>query len=143
MKKIVMTIVLAATLTNVQAEQASEESIKNLLDKVNAGQLGVQVMQKMVPSLKQMLPNVPASFWQEMTEKAKPEDLVALIVPIYQRHLSQSDVVAISHFYTTEAGKNLLKAQPLIVQESMKVGQQWGQDMAKEIIAEYKKRYQK
>lgn len=141
LKKSFITLTLLGLLSTASAEQASSESVKQLMQQVGAGQLGVQVMQQMIPSLKAMVPNAPESFWQEMKQEAKPEDLVNLITPIYQKYLSQADVDAITAFYQTPAGQNLIKAQPKITQESMIAGQQWGQQLAKKILERYQQQY--
>jgi len=58
-----------------------------------------------------------------------------LLFPIYKKHLSHDDLKAIIAFYESDAGKRLVASQPEIVQESMQVGAQWGQDVAKRVLA--------
>jgi hypothetical protein len=43
------------------------------------------------------------------------------MVPVYQRHLSQSDVDAMIVFYSSPAGKKLMHEMPEITQEAMQV----------------------
>ena len=61
----------------------------------------------------------------------------ALTIPIYQKHLTQEDIAALNKFYDSPAGKKMIKVQPLIMQESMAVGQAWGQKIAQEVINKY------
>ena len=53
-----------------------------------------------------------------------------LIKAIYQE-----DIDAVNAFYDTKAGKNFINSQPLIMQESMIVGQAWSQAIVQKVIA--------
>jgi uncharacterized protein len=48
-------------------------------------------------------------------------DLIEAIVPVFQRHLTGSDLRAITAFYSTPIGQKLLNEQPAMTQESMQV----------------------
>jgi hypothetical protein len=45
------------------------------------------------------------------------------MVPIYQRHLTKSDLDAVISFYSSPVGQKLLKEQPAMMAESMQAGQ--------------------
>jgi hypothetical protein len=45
------------------------------------------------------------------------------MVPIYQKHLSQSDLDAIIAFYSSPVGQKLLKEQRAMMAEGMQAGQ--------------------
>lgn len=47
------------------------------------------------------------------------DDLIRDVVPVYQRHLSRSDVKAIIAFYSSPAGRKILHEQPAMIRESM------------------------
>jgi hypothetical protein len=47
------------------------------------------------------------------------EEMLDDIVPVYQKHLSKSDVEAMLGFYSSPTGQKLLQDQPAIVSESM------------------------
>ncbi|MCK8044207.1 DUF2059 domain-containing protein [Shewanella sp. 1CM18E] len=119
------------------AEQASAESVKQLMQKTGAGELGVQAMKQMLPALKNIIPDAPESFWTDYMAEFNPEDLVEMTVPIYQKYLTEEEVQALNAFYDTPAGKKLIKVQPRIMQESMMAGQQWGQTVAQDVMQKY------
>lgn len=119
------------------AEPASAESVKQLMHKTGAGELGIQAMNQMLPALKNLIPEAPETFWSDYMAEFNPEDLVEMTVPIYQKYLSEEEVQALNSFYDTPAGKKLIKVQPLIMQESMMAGQQWGQAVAQDVISKY------
>lgn len=55
--------------------------------------------------------------------KALPiDEMVDAIVPVYQRHLTKTDLAAITAFYSSSAGQKILKEMPAIMSESMQVG---------------------
>lgn len=54
-------------------------------------------------------------------------EIIDTIIPIYQKHLSKTDIDGILSFYATPAGQKLLKETPAILAESMEAGGQIGQ----------------
>lgn len=123
--------------TVVKAEPASAESIRQLMQATGAGEMGRQLTNQMIPALKQMLPDASEQFWIEVRQEINIEELANLIVPLYQKHLTEEDVAALNEFYTTPAGKKLIAIQPIIMRESMIIGRLWGEQMAQRIIAKY------
>lgn len=125
------------------AEQASSESIKALLKATGSGDLGVQVLNQMVPALKKMIPDAPETFWTDFMSEVDASDLEDLVVPIYQKYLTTSDIEEINRFYQTQAGKKMIRVQPAIMQESMAVGQLWGQELAQKVLMRYEQEKKK
>lgn len=116
------------------SDRASVDSVTELMDKTGTGEMAVQAMNQMLPVIKQMVPEASEEFWVEFMKEVNPEDLVAMIIPIYQKHFSQEDIDAVNAFYDTKAGKNFISSQPLIMQESMMVGQVWSQTIVQKVI---------
>ena len=121
----------------VAAEQAKPESIKKLLQVSGAGELGVQMMSQMIPALKNVIPDAPDSFWDDVMQEVNAKELEDMLIPVYQKHLTEDDVKALSQFYASEVGQKMIKSQPAIMQESMVLGQQWGQRLAQKIVQRY------
>lgn len=122
------------------AETASKESIRALMKKTGAGDMGVQMMDQLLPALKQMLPNAPDDFWKDVMAELSGDEIIEMVIPVYQKYLTASDIKEINAFYETEAGKKMIRVQPDIMRESMALGQQWGQDVARNVLAKYKQR---
>ncbi len=104
------------------------------MDKTGTGEMAVQAMNQMLPMIKRMVPDAPEAFWVEFQKELNPNELVEMIIPIYQKHFSQEDIDAVNAFYETKAGKNFIQSQPLIMQESMIVGQAWSQGIVQKIM---------
>lgn len=134
-------IALAAVLfmsSNAFSEEASDQSIRELMQTTGAGNLGVQMMNQMLPSLKQLVPEVPDQFWQDFLNEVNADDLISMTIPIYKKYLTQEDVDALNTFYRSPTGKKMIQVQPMILQESVGVGQAWGQQLAKQVVERYK-----
>ncbi len=55
------------------------------------------------------------------------DEMIEAIVPIYQKHLSRTDLNAATAFYSSPAGQRILKELPAISSEAMQAGGQIGQ----------------
>jgi hypothetical protein len=71
---------------------------------------------------------LPANFEERMDKlmdsmmKDFPVDtLIEAIVPVFQSHFTKDDLIAITDFYSKPVGQKLLKEQPELTQESMRV----------------------
>lgn len=100
--------------------------------------MSVQMMNQMIPTLKQMIPDAPEKFWSDVMSEVDANEMENMVIPVYQKYLTEEDIVAVISFYDTPAGRKLIRVQPAIMQESMVIGQQWGQNLAREVITKYK-----
>ena len=122
------------------AAPATEASVRELMAMTGAGDLGVQVMQQMMPGLKKLGPELPDAWWDEFMKGVDPDDLVALLVPIYQKHFSEEEIRETIRFYRSPTGRKVIQTLPMVMQESMAAGQQWGQKLARRVLDEAKAR---
>ncbi len=127
--------VLASATTMAHADEtAKQKDIRKLLKMTGSGELGAQVMAQMLGNMKQSMPNVPEKFWSDFMKDVRTEELVDLIVPIYDRNLTHDDIKELIRFYDSATGKKFVAVLPKITQESMGVGEKWGRDLAERII---------
>ena len=74
---------------------------------------------------------------------AKLDDQLAsfadLAAQVYAREFSEEDLQAVLASDKTDAGQHLIAKQSEITQAMAKVGQQWGQMIAQQVIADYQK----
>jgi uncharacterized protein len=132
-------------------DPAKEADIRKLLDITGAKALAMQSMDSTLKSIRPLLvSNLPPGEYQEklidlflekFRSKANAQQLVDLIIPIYDKHLSHEEIKALIQFYETPLGKKTLSALPTIAQESREVGEKWGQalgsDSMNEVLAEH------
>jgi hypothetical protein len=139
MKKYLYGLFISLLLTVPSfAETAKPDSIRLLMEKSGSKDLGLQVMKQLIPMLKQLAPDAPDSFWREVMQEIDMDEMVNLLIPIYQKHLNEQDIQDIINFYDTQAGKKLIRSTPYITQESMLVGQKWGESIAQRVINKLK-----
>ena len=117
-----------------QAEETEfQKDIRKLMELTGSKDIGMQVIEQMIGMFKQSYPHVPGEFWDEFLDAVDPDELVNLVIPIYERHLTHEDVQILIEFYSTPTGRKLIAAQPKIVEESMLAGQTWGTQLGEEV----------
>lgn len=70
--------------------------------------------------------NIVADLEQEFLNTSLAE-LVDMLTPVYEKHFSEADLQEIIKFYDSPIGRKFAEKTPFVMQESMQVGQQWGQ----------------
>jgi hypothetical protein len=116
------------------AETPKQKDIRKLLKITGSGELGTQVMGQMIGNMKKAMPQVPEKFWTDFMKEVHTDELVDLIVPVYDRNLSQADVAELIKFYESPTGKKFVSVLPKITQESMGVGEKWGRELAMKVM---------
>jgi hypothetical protein len=84
---------------------------------------------QMLTIFKQQAPSLGEDFWKDFeTEfmKTSLTELTEMLVPVYKKHLTQADLEGMIKFYSTPVGKKFAQTSPLIMQESMQIGAEWG-----------------
>jgi hypothetical protein len=87
--------------------------------------------------------NLPSEVWDELGEEflqTSMTDLVKMFVPVYKKHLTLADLEGLIKFYKSSVGQKFAKKAPMITQESMQVGQQWGMAIGEKFANKMKER---
>jgi uncharacterized protein len=136
MKKLILVFALLPTLAFAQKKMdpAKEKDIRHLLELTGAATLGAQVMNQMLQTFRQTMPNVPADFWPELQKELNPNELVERVIPVYDKQLNGGEIKDLIKFYETTTGKKLIKVMPAITQESMEIGKAWGRDIGEKVM---------
>ncbi len=132
----------AAQTTPPEAQAAKRADIRKLLELTGAASLGRQVMEQMMdsvmPLLKQSAPSVPEEVWKEFaaefTDASATEELIEITIVIYDKHLTHDEVRGLIAFYQTPLGKKLVQVLPAIGRESMEAGGRWGEERGRKIV---------
>jgi hypothetical protein len=111
-----------------------ETDIRKLLEVSGSSKLGQQILDQMIGQFRKSMPDVPQEFWTKFQEQAQMDELVELIIPIYDKHFSDDDIKDLIKFYESPIGRKLMHEMPEIVQESMAIGQNWGRNMAQRVM---------
>jgi hypothetical protein len=131
MKKIIVVISILIISLGVTYGQVDsyKVTLKNMLEVAGTETSFKVVIKQMFDMFKQQKTNVPDSIWVEFEKeflKTSIDDLVDMLSPVYQKHMTENDLMKIIEFYQTPVGRKYAEKTPFIMQESMQVGQQWG-----------------
>lgn len=139
MKKILILAILSVCVYGF-GQQTKQQKIKNLLELTGSGNMGIKVMNDFLVYFKEAYPNVPDEYWNEFMKEVSPDDLVNLVIPIYDRHFSESEIDDFVAFYQSPSGKKMAVKLPLIYAESQEVGSKWGEELAAKIVEKLESR---
>lgn len=146
MKKIL--IIAFLSLTSLFCFGQNDTEYKSALQKlmaISGSEKSYQVaIEQMMATLKQQKSDVPDTFWTEIEtefKKSAMTELLDLLLPVYQKHLTLADVKEITAFYETPSGKKFAEKTPLILNDSMVVGREWGMMIGKRVVDKIKEKY--
>jgi len=107
-------------------DPAKEVEIRKLLETTGTVKLVNQMLGQMMETLRGRSTGLPPEFWDQLQKDMDPAKLVEKLIPVYDKYYSLDDLKAVNAFYQTPAGQHLLQAQPMVMKESMSIGQEWG-----------------
>src|SRR5215510_7674566 len=94
--------------------QMAQEQAKNV-----AEQMLREAMPDPTPDQLKSSQQLMDTITQDVMKAFPLDEMLNVMVPVYQRHLTRSDLQAIMAFYSSAVGQKLLREQPAMVQESM------------------------
>ena len=127
-------------LSSLAQPSTKTERIRELMDVTGAGKLGVQMLSTLIQTYKKEVPSVPEEFWDEFVKQVNPNDLTELVVPIYSKYFTEEEINQIVKFYKTPIGKKMVEKLPLIMQDSYRVGAEWGQKIGEQVAERLKEK---
>ena len=129
-------------MKNDKLTPEKETAIKKLLKVTNAVQLSEFTMNLFLKQMMEILEepgNVTDPKIFDIAEKEAKiliheeivikESLHLLMYPIYHKYLTLKEINGLIKFNETSLGRKIISANPKIIQESMKIGQIWGQEL--------------
>jgi hypothetical protein len=129
---VISLIVVSVTASFAQADANYKASLKTMLQAAGSEESFKVAIKQMFDMYKNQSTNVPDSVWSGFENeflRTSIDQLVDMLAPVYQKHMTEDDLKKIIKFYQTPTGKKYAEKTPLIMQESMAVGQQWGMKM--------------
>ncbi|HUR79224.1 MAG TPA: DUF2059 domain-containing protein [Thermoanaerobaculia bacterium] len=137
---VLVLLVFGRSMAAAETPPAKEQNVRELLVVMRAGDTGMQVVDAMIATLKEALPSAPAEYWTSLRQNIKAGDFVEMLVPVYAKHLDAADINELIRFYRTPTGQRFLDRQPAILQDSLVIGQKWGEQIAQRALADLKKK---
>jgi hypothetical protein len=117
-----------------------EQNIRLLFQATNPKDLLPQVLDQLFAAFKQAMPNVPQEFWDSFKEKVDVNELVNLMIPIYDKYFTADDIKAMLVFYDSPTGRKVTATIVPLTQEKMSVMKAWGRGKGTEVKEELARR---
>ena len=108
-------------------QSEKQKLVLELLSLLNAKQQSEEVLNSMIKSM-------PYDVRDTLKKAFDADEMINLIVPVYEKYLTEDDLRAAISFYKSPAGKKLLKAQPMIMKDSIIVMKVYAQKKLEEVL---------
>jgi hypothetical protein len=116
-------------------DQATKRAeIRRLIELTGAAKVSVDVMRQMIAPIRASFPNVPEEFWDDFLKQVNADDLIDLVVPVYDKYYSLQDIHDLIAFYQSPVGQKTIKVLPQLSAETISAGQEWGRGLADQIM---------
>jgi hypothetical protein len=125
-------------------DKVKQADILRLLELTGARNITTQFATQMMQGMEQADPELfkpdeksgkfLARFKEEMLKEIQGDEFLNMAIPIYEKAFTREEIRGLIQFYESPLGQKVLKTLPQIVQESMAVGQVWGQNLATRVL---------
>ena len=117
-------------------DPAKAAEIRKLLELSGTVKITRQVMDQMISNFRTQNSTISNEFWDRFEKEVNLDELIDKLVPVYAKYYSLDDLKTLNAFYETPAGQRLLAMTPVVMRESMQIGQDWGRNIARRLMAE-------
>jgi hypothetical protein len=137
MKKLIFVFVIAigTSAFGIYGQTKNDDIIK-LLRVSGVGKLADQMMPILISQFKQLVPDIPDAFWVKFREKLNIDEFILACVPVYSKYYTHDEIKQLIRFYESPIGKKMVEVTPQLSQETMAIGQKWGEKLGQEIVNE-------
>jgi hypothetical protein len=132
-------------------DPARAADIQRLMEVAGIKAIMIQSMESMSDSMKPVLTNAlpPGEyraklvdlFFVKFKSNADTQQLLDLIVPLYDKYLSGEEIKALIQFYQTPLGQKTIQVMPKLTAESQEIGRKWGEGLGRQsmldVLAEH------
>jgi len=137
MKKLIFTLIIVIGTGSFSLfGQTINDDIKKLIQVSGSDKLAEQVMDAMIPQFQQLVPGIPEAFWVRVKNRINIDDLVDACIPVYRKYYTHDDIKQLIQFYESPLGKKMVAVTPAMTQETMIIGQNWGEQLGYDIVNE-------
>jgi len=132
MKKFVFAVffVIGISIPGIYGQTKNDDIVK-LLRVSGADKMSSQMFDAMMAQFKPLAPNAN---WAEIRRKANLDGLLYECIPVYDKYYTHDDIKQLIKFYQSPLGRKMVDTSPFIMNETMAIGQRWGQEKLGPII---------
>jgi hypothetical protein len=143
---------------SASADAPSPEEVLNLFQVMHVREQTMAVMQKSEQQIKTItrdlierrIPNITAMQLAELDamigdlyENYPVDQILGDMVPVFQKHLTKSDLESVVVFYSSPVGKKLMQEMPAMTEEAMQIASSRIQEDNEAIMRRLEERIQK
>ena len=117
------------------------EQIRNMIDLMGkqSKQLAQGALKKKMPAISQQELDRVTSMADESMKALDLDGMIDDMIPVYQRHLTKTNVAEMAKFYESPTGQKMLREQPQMTAEAMKAVQPRMEKMMSNMMTEAEK----
>lgn len=119
-----------------QPNTTLDQDIEHLVRMTGGAVAGQMVADALLDQLPERFPEAPPEFWAELAKQLRPDDFVAIVVPIYAKHFTQDEIRQMIAFNETPVGAKFMKVSPAVQDEASRAADEWGTEMGVGIVAD-------
>ena len=109
------------------------DNIKKLLEITGAAKMGKVMLNTMINAYQSSNIPLDTTLLNEIQSENNINTLMDMIIPVYDKYYTDAEIKELITFYSTPIGKKLIETMPAVVQESMLIGQKWGEKVEEKI----------
>jgi len=137
MKKIMLALVfvIGTSAFGIYGQTKNDDILK-LLKVSGSDKLADQMMDAIIPQFQQLVPGIPDAFWVKFREKLNMDDFINACIPAYDKYYTHDEIKQLIKFYESPLGRRMVEVTPLLTQETIAIGQKWGEKLGQDIVNE-------
>ncbi|HWC16048.1 MAG TPA: DUF2059 domain-containing protein [Terriglobales bacterium] len=111
-------------------QSAKRAEIRKLIELTGAANVSADALRKIIDPLRAGFPQVPDDFWNTFIKEVHSDELIDLVVPIYDKYYTRDEIQDLTRFYQSPVGQKTIKVLPMLSSEAIDAGQEWGKMVA-------------
>ena len=119
-----------ASTTSQPQQDAKRAEIRKLIELTGAANVSADALRQIIAPLRAGFPQVPSEFWDNFIKEVRSDELVDLVVPIYDKYYTLEEIRDLTRFYQSPVGQKTIKVLPKLSAEAIDAGQEWGRIVA-------------
>lgn len=137
MKKIILLTSLC--LSSIAFSQSKEQKVEKLVEAMQFDKSINAMMTQLIQGYSQKYPSVPKEFWTKFQKEMNPKEFQKKLTPVYLKYYTEEDLDGLISFYNSPIGKKSMEVMPFVMRDAMAIGEEWGQEISKKVIADLEK----
>jgi hypothetical protein len=126
-----------------QVNQEYTKSLQKMFEVSGTEESYKAAIKQMFTMFKKQYSNVKTEIWGELEKEFSQKsinEITEMFAPAYLKYMTKEDLDDLIKFYESPLGEKFAKNTPLIMQETMQIGQEWGMKIGEDFAKKMKER---